>query len=415
MGTIDVTGLTKIYRMRIGRARVREMTPAPFDRALARAFPRWWWKDTFRALDDVSFHVDDGASVGVVGHNGAGKTTLLKMIAGVAAPNEGDIAVTGRVGALIDAIIGFHPDLTGEENAYLLGAMFGFGRREMAARLERVMGFAELTPDQAATPVKRFSAGMSARLGFGVITSLDLDVLLVDEVLAVGDANFQRKCIRWLDEYRHGGGTLVFVSHNLGLIRSMTDRVVWIDSGRVVGDGQTADVLADYARAMETRADVAPTRRRREIKKQVAARGLDRWGAGGVRVEAVHVEEPVPGSSNVEITIDVEASVAKRITLTVGFLDENERELGSAVSSVIASPPGHASVRCSISPLPFREGIYFPVVAVIDDEGLVLDRWRLERAVVVEELGEDRGGAPFGPVRISAEWLVPESPAASHG
>jgi lipopolysaccharide transport system ATP-binding protein len=415
MGTIDVTGLTKIYRMRIGRARVREMTPSPFDQALARAFPRWWWKDTFRALDDVSFHVDDGASVGVVGHNGAGKTTLLKMIAGVAAPNAGEIVVTGRVGALIDAIIGFHPDLTGEENAYLLGAMFGFGRRSMAERLERVMGFAELTPDQAATPVKRFSAGMSARLGFGVITSLDLDVLLVDEVLAVGDANFQRKCIRWLDEYRQDGGTLVFVSHNLGLIRNMTDRVVWIDGGRVVGDGRTADVLADYARAMETRAETGPTRRRREVTRQVAARGLDRWGAGGVRVESVHVDEPVPGSSNVQITIDYESSLPKRINFTVGFLDENERELGSTVSSMISVPPGRASVRCSISPLPFREGIYFPIVAVTDDSGLVLDRWRLERAIVVEELGEDRTSGGFGPIRMASVRTISDEDAASHG
>ena len=410
MGTIDVAGLTKTYRMRVGRARVREMVPTPLDRPLAHAFPRWWWKDTFDALHDVSFRVDDGDPVGIVGHNGAGKTTLLKLIAGVAAPTAGEIRVTGRAGALIDAIIGFHPDLTGVENAYLLGAVFGFGRRAMHDRLERVLDFAELSEDQAATPVKRFSAGMSARLGFGVITSLDLDVLLVDEVLAVGDAQFQRKCIRWLDEYRHAGGTLVFVSHNLGLIRSMTDRVVWMDRGKIVADGPTQEILGDYARAMEHRAEAAPTHRRRDLIRQVNARGLDRWGAGGVRVGSVHVEGPVPGGASVDVTVAYEVTEPKRMVVAVGFIDEQETEIGSSVSDPIDAVPGTETLRCRIEQIPLREGIYFPIVAIVDEEGLVLDRWRLERAVVIESSGRDAAVAALGPVRIAATWRTEEGP-----
>ncbi|MGQ0669867.1 MAG: ABC transporter ATP-binding protein, partial [Actinomycetota bacterium] len=257
MDAIRVEGIRKTYRVGVGRARVREMTPPPFDRALARLFPRWWTRNTFNALDDVTLSVPAGSSVGIVGHNGAGKTTLLKVVAGVTYPNAGKLAVSGRIAALIDALVGFHPDLTGRENTYLLGAMHGFGRRAMASRVERILQFAEID-EMADTQLKRYSAGMAARLGFAIITALDVEILMVDEVLAVGDAAFQRKCIRWLDEYRAGGGTLVFVSHNLSLVRNMTDRVVGLDPGPVMDDGGASDVLGRDAHAMEHRGTGAP-------------------------------------------------------------------------------------------------------------------------------------------------------------
>lgn len=253
MEVIVVRDVTKTYRLKVGRARVREMLPFPFDAALRRAFSRWWRRDTFDALDGVSLAVPAGASLGVVGHNGAGKTTLLKVIAGVTSPTRGRVRTTGRIAALIDLLVGFNPDLTGRENAYMLAAMHGVGRRALAGRAQRILDFAELSADQAATPVKRYSAGMAARLGFAVVTALDPDVLMVDEVLAVGDSTFQRKCIAWLDDYRKGGGTLLFVSHNLGLIRNMTRRALWLDHGRVMAEGDTNAVLTAYARSMERR------------------------------------------------------------------------------------------------------------------------------------------------------------------
>ncbi|HWC31678.1 MAG TPA: ATP-binding cassette domain-containing protein [Actinomycetota bacterium] len=157
MNALEIDDITKTYRIGVGRARIREALPWPLDAAFARLFPRWWSKNTFNALEDVSFTVPKGASVGIVGHNGAGKTTMLKVIAGVTAPSRGSITANGRLGALIDVLVGFHPDLTGAENAYLLGAIHGLSRKEMSQRIHRILEFAEID-DLAETPVKRYSS-----------------------------------------------------------------------------------------------------------------------------------------------------------------------------------------------------------------------------------------------------------------
>jgi ABC-type polysaccharide/polyol phosphate transport system ATPase subunit len=401
MAVIEVRGVTKTYRVGVGRARVREMVPPPIDRAVRRLVPRWWSRDTFNALEGVSLTVEGGSSIGLVGHNGAGKTTLLRVIAGVTEPTSGNIEVSARIGALIDALVGFHPELTGRENIFLLGAMHGFGRRSMSRRLERILEFAEIT-DMADTPVKRYSAGMTARLGFATITGMDVDALLVDEVLAVGDAAYQRKCINWLDDYRRAGGTLVFVSHNLALVRNMTKRAVWLDHGRVVTDGDTSSVLTDYAKAMERRRlDERPGYGRKAAKKLVLAQGLQRWGAGGVRVGEVHLDDPPTGSDELGVSITYDANEVREAIFCVAFVDEEGRDLGASVSPMMAIDGGGA-VRCTLR-LPFRTGIYFPVVAILGSDGLVRDRWKLDRAVVVER-GNGQILPHFGPVDIPGGW-----------
>jgi homopolymeric O-antigen transport system ATP-binding protein len=400
--------VTKTYRLGVGRARVREMLPSPVDKGIQRIFPKWWGRDTFNALDDVSLQVPRGCSVGVVGHNGAGKTTLLKIIAAVTSPNSGTVSVSGRAGALIDVLIGFHPDLTGRENVFLLGAIYGLGRRAMLARVSKIFEFAEID-ELADTPLKRYSAGMIARLGFSIFTELDLEILLVDEVLAVGDASFQRKCIAWLDGYRARGGTLMFVSHNLGLVRSMTEQVVWLDHGRIAGLGATSDVLASYASAMEKRDGGAPWYATGTVRKQMITRGLYRWGAGGARVEEVHVSDPVAIGAPLEVQISYEASELQTAVFCLGFVDEGGRELGAAASPALMLEHRRGTIVCSIDPLPLRSGIYFPVVAILSSDGLVRDRWRLERAIVLNGDGE-LVGSDFGPVKIAATWS-PDSTA----
>jgi ABC-type polysaccharide/polyol phosphate transport system ATPase subunit len=407
MNAILTKNVTKSYRVGVGRARVREMVPPPIDGAFRRLFRKWWDRDTFKALEQVSISIQSGSSVGIVGHNGAGKTTLLRVIAGVTSPTKGTVEVSARIAALIDALVGFHPDLTGRENVYLLGAMHGFGRRAMAPRIERVLDFAEIS-DMADTPIKRFSAGMTARLGFATITALDVDALLIDEVLAVGDATFQRKCITWLDEYRRAGGTLLFVSHNLGLVRNMTERVIWLDHGRVAGDGSTKDVLADYARAMERRdVDSHPIRKQREATKLMVAQGLQRWGAGGARVDEVHMEDPAKGGSHLDVSITYEASGIDQAIFCLAFVDEEGREIGSSASPPIALQGERGAVRCTAK-LPFRSGIYFPIVAILGTDGIVRDRWKLDRAVVIDT-GNGEVLADFGPVEISAGWSIGDS------
>ena len=403
MDAILAEGITKTYRIGVGRARVREMLPWPVDRAVARIFPRWWAKDTFDALEDISVRVERGSSVGIVGHNGAGKTTLLKVIAGVTAPTRGAVRTEGRIGALIDVLVGFHPDLTGEENSYLLGAMHGVGRKSMAARIQSVLDFAEIH-ELSKTPVKRFSAGMQARLGFAVLVAIEPEVLLVDEVLAVGDASFQRKCLEWLDGYRSRGGTLVFVSHNLGLVRSMTDRALWLDHGRLAGEGPTGTVLAEYARTMEQRRDEVGAQRHKGIRKVLRTQAAARYGAGGARVREVHVEEPGDGDDSLEFAIRYEASTLDQAVFAVGFVDEAGQEIGAATSPALVLGEGEGVVRCAIGRAPFRSGIYFPVAAILSPDGTIQDRWRLDRAVVVDRNGEMTPAQEFGPVDIAATW-----------
>lgn len=409
---IDVHEVTKTYRVGLGRARVREMMPWPADRALERLFPRWWWRDTFNALENVSLSIPSGSSVGMVGHNGAGKTTLLKVVAGVTSPTSGAFEVGGRIAALIDALVGFHPDLTGRENVYLLASMHGVSRRRITPHIDEILEFAEIGA-MADTPVKRYSAGMSARLGFGVITALEPEILLVDEVLAVGDAAFQRKCITWLDEYRSSGGTLLFVSHNLGLVRHMTSRVVWLDQGKVVADGPTESILAEYARAMERRESSHLTRSRRDVRREVATAADGRWGAGGARVDQVHIEER--GGERVEIAISFssEDPAREEVVCCVGFVDESGREIGAAASPPLALGENGGSVRCAIDPLPFRAGIYFPIVAILSSDGVIRDRWRVDRAVVVD--GQATTLSDFGPVDIRAGWSGGEATESENG
>jgi len=401
---IALQRVTKTYRIGMGRARIREMLPPPIDGSVARIFPRWWTKDAFNALEDVSLCISAGSSVGIIGHNGAGKTTLLKLIARVTAPTEGSVATSGRIGALIDALIAFNLDLSGGENVYLVGAMCGLGRRDVTARLDRILEFAEIEPAFLEMPVKRLSAGMWARLGFATATALDTDILLVDEVLAVGDASFQTKCVHWLDEYRERGGTLLLVSHNLGLVQSMTERVVWLDRGRVVGDGPPSEILRKYARASEHRdldSSVGWQGRGRTIRMH----GLDRWGAGGARVSAVQFQEKQSfDGQGLDVSISYQASTVKRAVFCVGFIDEGGAELGAASSPLVALDGEQGQISCIIRPLPLRPGIYFPVVGIVSEDGHVRDRWKLDRAIVVEDDAKRPALNGFGPVEVRASW-----------
>jgi len=413
MELITAQNVTKTYRIGVGRARVREMLPWPIDKAVRSAFPNWWLRDTFNAVDDVSLAVEAGTCVGLVGHNGAGKTTLLKVLSGVTTPSAGEIRIRGRIAALIDLLVGFHPDLTGRENVYLLGSFHGVGRKAMNARINRVFEFAEID-EMAQTPLKRYSAGMAARLGFATITALDIEVLMVDEVLAVGDANFQKKCLRWLQDYRSRGGTLLFVSHNLGLVRNMTDRVVWLDRGRIVADGPTPQILGDYARAMERRDGEAPVSGRKAIERAMAARGQHRWGAGGARVEEVHIEEPASPKDPIVFSVNYEATDIQRARVCVGLVDENEVEVGSAISPDVDVHAGRGTIRCAIR-APLRPGIYFPIVAILSPDGKIRDRWRLDRAIVVESTDHVEAEAGFGSIALPASWSLNGPHANGHG
>lgn len=202
-------------------------------------------REEFWALRDVSFSVKQGSTVGVIGPNGAGKSTVLKLISRIIEPTSGKIEVNGRVGALLELGAGFHPDLTGRENVYLNGSILGLNRREISQRLESIVEFAELSRF-IDIPVRNYSSGMLMRLGFAVATSFRPDILSIDEVLAVGDQAFQAKCLQRIAQMREQGVTILFVSHDLDVVRRLCQRVVWLDEGRVHAVGPVDEVVAGY-------------------------------------------------------------------------------------------------------------------------------------------------------------------------
>jgi homopolymeric O-antigen transport system ATP-binding protein len=205
--------------------------------------------EAFWALREIGLEVPRGASLGVIGRNGAGKSTLFKLLAGITAPTRGRIVIDGRLAALIEVGSGFHPELTGRENVFLSGAILGMRRREIADKLDRIVGFAgvERFID---TPVKRYSSGMYVRLGFAIAAHLEPDVLLVDEVLAVGDAEFQVKCLERIAEMKRRGTTSLFISHDLSAVERLCDRAILLEAGAIVASGTPSAVVASYHRRL---------------------------------------------------------------------------------------------------------------------------------------------------------------------
>lgn len=199
----------------------------------------------FWALRDVNFHVDRGDILGIVGRNGAGKSTLLKLIARVMKPVQGRIIVQGRTAPLIELGTGFDPELTGKENVYLFGSILGMGRKEMSEKFEPILNFSELR-EFIDAPLRTYSSGMVTRLGFAIATEVSPEILLLDEILSVGDAGFQKKCLRRIDNFHKDNVTIIFVSHNLEQVKSFCRQALWLDQGQVRAWGGTREVLDQY-------------------------------------------------------------------------------------------------------------------------------------------------------------------------
>ena len=238
MEAIAVQNLHKTFRVSHERASSLK--------ALALSFRRARYEDV-HALNDVSFSVDAGETVAVVGKNGSGKSTLLGVMSKVYRPTSGKVVMNGRVSGLLELGAGFHPDLTGIENVYLDGSILGLSRREIRKRFDEIVSFAEIE-QFIDSPLRTYSSGMVMRLGFSVAIQVDPDILLVDEVLAVGDEGFQRKCYGKVREFQRLGKTIVFVSHDLKAVRDVATRAIWLDSGVIQRDGDVDGVLNDYVK-----------------------------------------------------------------------------------------------------------------------------------------------------------------------
>ena len=247
MNAIEVTNVTKVYRKYARSKQFATLKSALLSGSLTHDLQP---DETFAALKGVSFNVPAGRTYGIIGRNGSGKSTALKLVAGITKPTTGTVTVTGRISALIELGAGFHPEISGRENVFINGIMLGLTKREVTQRFDEIVEFAEMQ-DFIDAPVKTYSSGMYMRLGFAVAIHVDPDVLLVDEVLAVGDEGFTHKCLDKFGEFKRRGKTILLVTHSLTLVERFCDEALWLDNGKVLGAGDPKRVVGAYLIAVE--------------------------------------------------------------------------------------------------------------------------------------------------------------------
>ena len=366
--------------------------------------------ETFWALQNVSLEVARGASLGIIGRNGAGKSTLLKLLAGITAPTRGRVTMHGRVAALIEVGSGFHPELTGRENVFLSGAILGMRRREIAAKLDRIVDFAGVE-SFIDTPVKWYSSGMYVRLGFSVAAHLEPDILLVDEVLAVGDAEFQVKCLQRIQELKDLGTTTIFISHDLTAVERLCDTAVLFERGTVASSGAPRDVVAAYHSRLAL------------WDPATGETSLDS-ASSGVAVTNLALHDPelpraVAFRTGAPLTVSVRYAAARLIPnvefeLRYYSADGKTRiaapRTGERGEALTLRPPGGV-VEFACAAIPLKPGSY-SLGAVIRDvtSSKILAWWDGETRLYIQS-GPDTDGQIF----IPHTWRVIETDAPDRG
>jgi ABC-type polysaccharide/polyol phosphate transport system ATPase subunit len=403
---IQLTNVTKIYR-RYGGRQFATLKSALLRRSILQDLKP---KETFPALRGVSFSVPAGSTFGVIGRNGSGKSTALKVVAGITKPTSGTVAVRGRISALIELGAGFHPEISGRENVFINGIMLGLTKREIQKRFDEIVEFAELA-DFIDAPVKTYSSGMYMRLGFSVAIHVDPDVLLVDEVLAVGDEGFTHKCLDKFGEFKRRGKTILLVTHSLGLVERFCDEALWLDAGEKREQGDPKRVVGAYVTDVErqeeqflaaseakaTHEALEPGARHPsegpvhpgEVAGDMNTTTEGRWGSGGVEISDVkffgangqpshvfHTGEP--------FTLQFQVHAAKPVTDFVFGLGVFNAEgvcvygTNTDVEEYVADTlHGDAGVSVVIDALELVEGTYKLDVAVHRRDGAPYDYHRL--------------------------------------
>jgi ABC-type polysaccharide/polyol phosphate transport system ATPase subunit len=398
-GEIRLDGLSRRFRV---RARgTNSLKSAALLRSRSRPVDVW-------ALRDVSFGVEPGSALALVGRNGSGKSTLLRIVAGIIKPTEGRLEVGGRIGTLLELGAGFHPDFTGRENVFLNGSILGLKRAYIRERFDEIVAFAELE-EFIDVPVRTYSSGMFMRLGFAVASHLDADVLLLDEVFAVGDGAFQRKCIDRVLEFKRNGGTIVFVSHDASAVERLCERAVLLREGRVEFDGSTHEALTKYQSLLADERDPAER-----------ASGLTEWGSGEARIVQPRVCDPAGADRehfdsgepfSLRLTLEASRPVPPP-RLAYELRDEGDRLLagGSLETTDVGWPDGagELAARFDVPSLPLAHGRFHFALSLASSEGHVYHR--LEH---VAPFAVYPGGGERGAVLLDGTWSGGEITAAA--
>ncbi len=366
-------------------------------------------REEFWALRDVSFAVEQGETVGIIGPNGAGKSTVLKLVARIIEPTSGRIKVRGRIGALLELGAGFHPDLTGRENIYLNGSILGLSRADIRRRLDDIIGFAELERF-IDIPVKHYSSGMYVRLGFSVAVHTDPEVLLVDEVLAVGDQAFQRKCLERIDELRRRGVTVLFVSHSADAVRALCNRALWLHEGRLVADDAAEAVVRRYLEYSWGR----------DGASQPAAEER-RWGTGKIRIVRVRLldgegQERQHFRTGEPLVVEMRYRAEGRVERPVFGLAVHRSD-GVHITGPntqfagldIPAVEGEGVVTYTIPALPLLEGLYHISVSAHNWEDTEMYDYHDRMYAFIVRKGE---GERYGIIRMGGIWNLSSSEQA---
>jgi len=410
---VSVRGLSKSYTIAHNDEKHTTLAEALVHRA-KNPFARRQ-TETFWALKDLDFEIEKGDVVGIIGRNGAGKSTLLKILSRITEPTRGVIDLYGRVGSLLEVGTGFHPELTGRENIYLNGAILGMRRSEIQRQFDAIVDFSEVS-QFLDTPVKRYSSGMYVRLAFAVAAHLNPEILIVDEVLAVGDVSFQKKCLGKMgDVSRQEGKTVLFVSHNMAAVEKLCRSCILLAGGQIVVAGETAAVMSEYldSRAAEVDAQVSTAladRKDRQGEGQIRLTALTICDANGVPVEAVASGESIqfrlgyqccePGpNTNVTAAIAISTHSGNFITMLSNELSDDQFEL--------TRPSGVFT--CRLPKLTLSAGHYLINVAV--NRNSIMQDWIQEAATLTVESGDyfGTGRTPppsHGGVYFHQQWSV---------
>ncbi len=365
----------------------------------------------FWALHDISFELQPGDALGIVGANGAGKSTLLKVLSRLLKPDTGEVRIVGRVGTLIELGAGFNPVLTGRENVFAQGALYGYGVREMARRLNAIVDFADIG-EGIDKPVQHYSSGMRARLGFAIAVHVDPDLLLVDEVLAVGDLAFQNKCMRHMREFRERGGTLVFVGHAGHQVQAACDRAIVLERGECRFDGDVVDALDYYFRQQQS-GDAIPVTAGGSgaALMQMASAGSQGVTMGDVTVRGADGAPRTGAAAHIAAHYETDRAHPRALLFCAFYSIDGQRALAGASLEIPGGlVAGAGSVHACLPRLPFSEGSYQLRLALIDMElgfPVALKGW-MDQSVRVSVAGDASVVSNFGriidmPVMLQVE------------